>query len=91
MDKRNSRLTVQGIGLLVELDGFIVGDLDRFRPGNLNIGDEPLLFSPGWLHQYNPDALASGAIVSLRPELPLPGDLPDPVQDPLNTAASERR
>ena len=44
-----------------------------------------------WLHQYNPDALACGAIVSLRPELPLPGDLPDPVQDPLNTTASERR
>ena len=41
------RLAVQGIGLLVQLDGFIVGNLDRFRPGNLNISDELLLFSLG--------------------------------------------
>ena len=41
------RLAVQGIGLLVQLDGFIVGNLDRLWPGNLNVGDEPLLFSPG--------------------------------------------
>ena len=45
--KCNSPLAVQGIGLLVQLDGFIVGNLKRFRPGDVDISDEPLFFSPG--------------------------------------------